>query len=336
MGKKYSQLSLEDRCRIACLQEKGFSLRKIAADLGRSPSTIAREVKRNSGNKVGYKPAHADKVALSRNWRGSRLERNEDLRNCVLGMLSRGLSPDQVAGRLKRESNRCVISDDSIYRFIYAQIARTKEYGWRLYLPTGRYKRGIRVPKAGSPASFIQHRQPLDKRPAAANDRKQAGHWEVDLMHFNKTRRNVLALHERKSRLLLACRPESKAAGPIADMMTEIFSEIPGEMRRTVSFDNGVEFSHHYRLNPMGTDTYFCNTHSPWQKGGVENAIGRMRRFLPSKTDLAKIPNRKFNDLIGAYNNTPRKCLDYQTPREVFLQQLLHFKCESTLPVALE
>lgn len=147
---------------------------------------------------------------------------------------------------------------------------------------------------------------------------------------FHKTRRNVLALHERKSRVLLACRLESKAAGPIAEMMMELFGGLPKEMRRTVSFDNGVEFSHHHRLNPMGTDTYFCDAHSPWQKGGVENAIGRMRRFFPSKTDLAKIPNKRFNDLIGAYNNTPRKCLDYQTPREVFLQQLLHFNCEST------
>lgn len=143
MGKKYNQLSLEERCRIACLQEKGFSLRKIAADMGRSPSTIAREVKRNSGNKVGYKPVYADKLALSRNWRGNRLERNDELRDRVLSMLSRGLSPQQVAGRLKRDNDRQVISDDSIYRFIYAQIARTKEYGWRLYLPAGRSKRGI-------------------------------------------------------------------------------------------------------------------------------------------------------------------------------------------------
>ncbi len=105
----------------------------------------------------------------------------------------------------------------------------------------------------------------------------------------------------------------------------------PEPLRQTITFDNGTEFARHWELD---LKTFFCDPHSPWQKGGIENAIGRMRRSLPRKIDLATITTRRFNQLICAYNNTPRKCLDFQTPVEVFISQLLHFKCESTSRLA--
>ena len=111
---------------------------------------------------------------------------------------------------------------------------------------------------------------------------------------------------------------------------------MPPHWRRSVTFDNGTEFAHHYRLHALGIETFFCDTHSPWQKGGVENAIGRLRRNLPRKTDLATLSPRRFTQLVQAYNNTPRKCLDYLTPAEVFHNQLLHFKCESIFPLSRE
>jgi IS30 family transposase len=98
----------------------------------------------------------------------------------------------------------------------------------------------------------------------------------------------------------------------------------------------GTEFARHYDLNAIGIDTYFCDPHAPWQKGGIENAIGRMRRFLPRKIDLASLEDHHFAQLIAAYNATPRKCLDWRTPAEAFSQQLLHFKRESTFPPARE
>jgi IS30 family transposase len=334
MGRSYAQLSLEDRCEISRLHANGRSIRQIAAALDRAPSTIAREVKRNSGRQVGYKPSYADEQARARRWSGSRLEREPDLRNTVLGYLKRGWSPEQVAGRLARQAERPVISHESIYRFIHAQIARTKDYRWRLYLPRAKSKRGFRGRKGGSPASFIEARIPIAQRPLVAADRQTPGHWEADLMLFAKYGQAVLTLHERHSRLVLATRPPNKAADPIAEQLFALFAPLPPPLRQTVTFDNGTEFARHYKLHPLAIQTFFCDRYAPWQKGGIENAIGRIRRFIPRKTDLATLPDYRFRKLIAAHNNTPRKCLDFQTPAELFLAQLLHFECESTSPLA--
>ena len=330
MGTKYAQLSLEDRCQIARLHSDGRSIRQIAADLDRAPSTVAREVKRNSGRKVGYKPAYANEQAAARRWKGSKLVRKPELREAVLARLAQGWSPEQVAGRLALEDAAPRVSYETIYRFIYAQIARTKDYSWRLYLPRAKSKRGLRGRKGGSPASFIQERVGVHNRDPEALDRSVCGHWEADLVLFAKYGQAVLTLHERSSRILLAARPPNRTADLIAALMHTILKPLPEEMRRTLTFDNGTEFARHYRLHSLGLQTYFCDPHAPWQKGGVENAIGRLRRTLPRKTDLATLSDRRFAQLLTAYNSTPRKCLDFQTPAELFLGQLLHFKCEST------
>ncbi|MCH8897016.1 MAG: IS30 family transposase [Chloroflexi bacterium] len=230
MGRKYSQITIEERCEIARLYAMDQTLRQIAATLDRAPSTITRELKRNRSKSTGYQPGYAHQQARARRWSGSRLDRDSHLRTLVLSRLQQGWSPQQVAGRLAREAGQPLISHESIYRFIYAQLARKKDYSWRHYLPRAKAKRGWRGRRGGSPASFI---------------------------------------------------------------------------------------------------TLRCDTHSPWQKGGVENAIGRLRRTLPRKTDLAALPEHQFTALVQAYNNTPRKCLDYQTPAEIFWNSLLHFKCES-------
>ena len=107
---------------------------------------------------------------------------------------------------------------------------------------------------------------------------------------------------------------------------------LPQPFRQTVTFDNGTEFARHYDLHALGIQTFFCDAHAPWQKGGIENAIGRMRRFLPRKTDLASLDDTRFLTLVAAYNDTPRKCLDWLTPAEAFSNHLLHFERESTSP----
>jgi transposase, IS30 family len=332
MGRRYEHLSLEDRCEIARLQASGISVRQIAAALDRSPSTISRELRRNRGLEVGYKPSYAHEQTRARRWSGSRLEREVALRRAVLERLARGWSPEQVAGRLAREAGRRVISYESIYRFIYAQIVRTKDYRWRRYLPRAKSKRGLRVRHNKSPASFIEGRIPLSERPAAANDRRVPGHWEADLMMFAKYGQAVLTVHEQCSRILLARRPATKAAKPMARHLAGLLAALPPSLRQTVTFDNGTEFARHSDLHRLAIRTYFCEPYSPWQKGGVENAIGRMRRFLPRKTDLAMLTTRQFNRLLNAYNNTPRKCLDFSTPAEAF-SEVLHFECESTSPL---
>ena len=336
MGTQYGHLTLEERCELARLQAAGRSIRQIATALDRAPSTVAREVKRNGAQTGDYKPVYADQQAQARRWRGSRLERDAPLRARVLAHLAQGWSPEQVAGRLAVEAGRGVLSHESIYRFIYRQMARTKEYGWRHYLPRAKWKRGWRGRKGGSPASFMALRRPLTERPPQAADRRTPGHWEADLMLFRTYGQAVLTLHERHSRLLLARRPPGKAAAPIATALAHLLGPLPPVWRQTVTFDNGTEFARHYHLHALGIETFFCDTHSPWQKGGVENAIGRLRRTLPRKTDLATVPEAQFTHLIQAYNNTPRKCLAYKTPAEVFWNSVLHLKCESTFPLARE
>ncbi len=336
MGTIYEQLSLEDRCKIASLHAQGRSIRQIAADLDRAPSTVGRELKRNTARTLGYKPSHAQERTIARRWKGSRLERDAGLRQKVLACLRKGWSPEQTYGWLKRGEGRRVISPESIYRFIAAQIARHKDYSWRHFLPRGKSKRGWRGHRGGSSALHIKYRVPIEQRPEAAADRSIPGHWEADLMSFAKYGQTILTLHERYSRLLIAVHSPNKKAARVAQAITNILEALPEPLRQTITFDNGTEFAHHYELHNINLKTFFCDPYAPWQKGGVETAIGRMRRTIPRKTDLALLSKRTLANLVRDYNNTPRKCLDWQTPAELFWAQMLHFKRESTFPPARE
>lgn len=336
MGKSYDQLSLEERITLAQLRAEGLSIRQIAADMDRSPSTIARELKRNVGRQIGYKPAYAQDRTKARRWKGSRLERDPALADEVLGCLKKGWSPEQTCAWLARVHAHKVISPESIYRFIYAQIARTKNYAWRHYLPRAKSKRGRRGRRGGSSALHIQARVPIAERPAQVEDRSLPGHWEADLMLFAKYGQAILALHERSSRVIIALRPSSKASALIARAIANVLAPLPQPLRQTITFDNGTEFARHYELHHLDIKTFFCDPYAPWQKGGIENAIGRMRRSIPRKTDLATMTTQRLSNLVAAYNNTPRKCLDWQTPAELFLNQLLHFERESTFPLSRE
>lgn len=327
MGRSYNQLSLEERCEIARRRAAGESLGQIAAALDRATSSISRELKRNGTS--SYKPAYAGQQAAARRWRGSRLERNPGLQQTVLDGLAQGWSPEQVAGRLQRETGQTAISYESIYRFIYAQIRRTNDFAWRRYLPRGKFKRGRRARKGGSSALHIKDRISLDNRPAQAADRKQAGHWEGDLISFSAYGQVLLAAHERTSRLMAIVRQPTKHADPVADTLTGWLGSLPTALRRTITFDNGTEFASHHQLRDrLQIETFFCDPHAPWQKGGVENAIGRLRRNLPRKTNLNRLTPNDILACAQSYNHTPRKCLDFQTPAEVF-SNLLHLECES-------
>jgi IS30 family transposase len=330
MGQSYEQFSVEERCEIARLSAEGRSLRQIAAALDRAPSSISRELKRNSSAGAGYKPVYAQQQARARRWSGSRLDRDARLREQVLGQLRAGWSPEQIAARSGS------IGTETIYRFIYAQITRHDDYSWRHYLPRAKFKRGRRASKGGSPALHMAQRIPLAERPVEVAQRLVPGHWEADLMAFARYGQNLLMLHERMSRALIGSSLPSKHAQPVADAIAAVLGALPEPLRRTITFDNGTEFARHYELNAIGIKTFFCDPHAPWQKGGIENAIGRMRRFLPRKTDLASLDHDSLLNLIALYNNTPRKCLDWKTPAEAFSDHLLHFKRESTSPLSRE
>jgi IS30 family transposase len=337
MGTTYDQLSFDERCQIAELHRAGRSIRQIAAALDRSPSSISRELKRNTGQgprAERYRPAYAEQQTAARRWSGSRLERDKALRDQVLAALAQGWSPAQVVGRFKREHGRTVIGCETIYRFIYAQLKRTNDGAWRRYLPRAKFRRGRRSRASQSPALFIKNRVPLSQRPAEAQDRIQPGHWEADFMLFSKYGQSVLVLHERTSRLTTFIRTPNRKAQPTAMSLAKMLRPLPKNLRRSLTFDNGTEFAEHHRLKgKIGLQTFFCDPHAPWQKGGIENAIGRVRRYLPRKADLNLITTLQIEQAAKAYNHTPRKCLDFQTPAEVF-SRVLHFERDSTSPLS--
>jgi len=336
MGKRYDQLSLEERCEIARLRADGQSIQKISASLDRAASSISRELRRNSGTQVGYRPSYAQEQAWARRWRGSRLSRQPALREYVMHRLAMGWSPEQVAGRLALKDPSNKISYESIYRFIYAEITRTNDYSWRRYLPRGKSKRGFRGRKGGSPVNHIHGRISIAERPAHVRRRRIPGHWETDYLLFSKYGQSVLVAQERTCRYVLLAKPANRHADTTAAQLMAWFSAMPQAMRKTLTQDNGVEFAHHHKLRePLGMETFFCDPHSPWQKGGIENANGRLRRFLPRKTDLQQITQADIEAIAHRYNNTPRKCLAYKTPAELFKNHLLHLECESTFQPSL-
>ena len=337
MGKHYEHLSLGDRIEIYRLQADGKSRGEIARAIGRHRSTVKRELERNSKpTKVwggGYDPARAHELAQRRRrWDGRfKLARQPDLEAHVRDRLAMGWSPEQISGRLALEKQPITISKEAIYRYIAHRVAQ-KDYLHRL-LPQRRYRRGKRGAKGVSPVDFIKDRVSIDLRPAHIATRQRFGHWENDGMAFRHNKETVIVSHERKSRLILATRQAVKSAPATLNTLMSHYRALPEALRRSTTFDNGTEFAEHWRLREqIGMNTFFCNTHSPWQKGGVENAILRLRRFLPRKASPAALAEKDFNAIIAGYNTTPRKCLGFKTPAEVFMQKLktLHFNRDST------
>jgi len=335
MGTRYQHLTFRERNAIACLRAEGASIPKIAAALGRATSTISRELKRNQSRQKGYEPIYADDQAWARRWRGSRMERQPELRDHVLDRLAMGWSPEQISGRLTQQKSSMRISHETIYRFIYDQIRRTKDYSWRRLLPRGKSKRGWRR-RRHRPIECIKDRVSIRERPAHVKRRKQFGHWEADLLHPRKSGATVLVAEERASRFTLLSKLPGKHAQPVADQLKAWFADMQPPLRRTLTQDNGTEFFLHHQLHEQGVKTYFCDPHSPWQKGGVENMNGRIRRYIPLGTDPDSFTNEDLQALADRLNNTPRKCLGFRTPAEAFPTKLLHFKCESTFPPARE
>jgi IS30 family transposase len=323
MGQCYGQLSLDERIEIYRLRVAGESMQAIACILGRHVSTISRELRRNSQPSRawagGYEPVRAHQLAeRRRRWDGRfKLARQTDLRNHVGKGLAMGHSPEQIAGRLALEHGRVIISHESIYRFIYHRTAQ-KDY-WHRLLPRHKLRRGRRGRKGGSPASFIKQRRSITERPAEVEDRGAPGHWEADFMLFARYGQGLLVLHERQTRFSIVQQPVDRKAALTARTIARQLGKLPQAMRKTISFDNGTEFAEHHRLHQtLGVETFFCDPHSPWQKGGVENSIGRIRRLLPRKIDLKLLTPAALQRHVQRLNDTPRKCLDFKTPAEAF------------------
>ena len=323
MGTIYSQLSLRERIEIYRLYSSSTSIRAIAHELGRSPSTISRELRRNAQPTKqyigGYLPDRAHGLAARRRrWdKRHKMLRQPALRKYVRNRLAMGWSPQQIAGRLAGDKAPMAISYESIYRFVYYR-SEQKDY-WHRLLPQRKHRRG-RLKRGGTGSvNYIKRRLTLEHRSEAANDRTEPGHWEADLMMFAKYGQGIIVMHERLTRIIRMLLLSNKTASQINTKIMQILRPMPQHMRRSITFDNGPEFAHHYKVaDRLHLETFFCDARAPWQKGGVENAIGRMRRPLPRKSDLATITCQKLQSLVSRYNNTPRLCLEYKTPNEIF------------------
>lgn len=319
MGESYSHLTLEERCRLRGMIEIGLPKTEMARRLGRHRSTIHRELDRNS-NVPGYRPDGADRLAWARKLRRSRIERSTRLCLYVEDRLAMGWSPEQIAGRMEREGLEHSVCAESIYRHVYSPAGRRA--GLPRQLAQRKAKRGRRR-RTGRREPSIPNRIPIHQRPTKAHLRSQFGHWEGDLMHFRRQRDILLTLQERRSRLTLARRLLSKDAGLTARAIVAELGGLAPQARRTITHDNGGEFARHEDATAeIGLRAYFCDPHSPWQRGSIENANGLLRRELPRKTSLADYTDDDIDDVVWNLNSTPRKCLGYRTPIEAFAANL--------------
>lgn len=315
MGRCYDQLQEWERGEIFRLRSAGISQAEIGRRLSRDRATISRELRRNAERWGGYQPLAAQRRAERRRRRRlSKIRRLSRLENHIRDHLAMGQSPEQIAGRLKRTDTTLSISHESIYRYIYSSAGRRD----RLHklLAQGKGRRGRR-PRLGQSKPLIPDRISISSRPGRIKRRLLFGHWEGDLM--NCRRHAVVVLVEQRSRFILAARQDGKKSLATARSIGRLLKDLPKRAKASITFDNGGEFARHRLLD---LDAYFCDPHSPWQKGCVENAIGRLRRDFPRSARRADLADAEFRGLIALHNATPRKCLAYRTPAEAFLMEL--------------
>jgi transposase, IS30 family len=316
----YGHLSLAEREQIAMARAEGLSLAAIGERLGRAGSTISRELRRNALPKGGYRPVYAEGCYLARRQRPAVLERDERLRRFVHQRLLEAWTPEQIAGWLKRGEERGLrpLCLETVYAFLHRP-AQKAEQLWRL-LPRGRARRGRR--RARQPRSPIADRTSIHQRPDAVDQRREAGHWEGDLLICKRTR-PVLVLKERKTRFVLAARLTGKSAAETVAVMMAVFRRLDPRLRASITFDNDTAFARHALLqSSCSMATWFCDAYASWQKGAVENANGRLRRHLPRDLDLDALADADLQQIVLGHNLTPRKCLGFRTPAQALLAEL--------------
>jgi transposase, IS30 family len=319
---KYHQLTLEEREQISMLRQSKSSITQIALAMRRHKSTISRELNRNEAPAGQYWPDTAQTLSLKRRRRGSALDRDENLKDFVMTQLCcHYWAPEAIAGWLKhRQSKIRSISHESIYAWIY-QPAQKKEKLWK-FLPRHKAKRGLRKSK-GAGVSRIPNRIPIQERPKHIDNKREFGHWEGDLMSFQKNSQHILVLRERKTMFTLSAPLPSKKAKTTAQKVIHLMKGLPKKARKTMTLDNGGEFAAHNEWSSeLGLLSFFCDPYASWQKGGVENTNGRLRRDMPRNTNIHHLSQEDFDENILNYNTTPRKSLGWFTPLEAFNKNL--------------
>ncbi len=311
-------LTLEEREEISRGVAAGDSARRIAARLGRSPSTVARELGRHGGRGC-YRAADADRLAWERTRRPQpcKLSRHPALRDLVAAKLEEDWSPQQIAGWLKRafpHDQTMRVSHETIYLTLFVQARGALKRELVAHL---RRSRSIRRPRArlsNRGQGQIVDAVSIRERPAEAADRAIPGHWEGDLL-AGAANSHVATLVERHSRFLVLVAVSGKDTRSVTSALTSQIRLLPQQLRASLTWDRGTEMAEHARFT-VATDVqvYFCDPQSPWQRGSNENTNGLLRQYLPKGTDLSKLTQSQFDAIALKLNTRPRETLGFKTP----------------------
>ena len=321
--KVYTQLKLEERENIFKLRQNGVGIKLIARIINRDKSTISRELKRNKYiDSIVYLPDKANSMARHRKYvLKPKIDRLGDLKCYIIEKLKEKWSPDAIAGRLKIDGCSKV-STETIYQYVYSD--KNRESGLHHYLATKNKKRNQRHGRKARKI-IIPERVSIHMRSKNANERKEVGHFEADLTFCKGSgSTNIMVITERKTRYSFFVKNDSKRATDIGKKLFNILASIPSNIRKSVTFDNGGEFvNHRLARDFLHVKTYFCDPHSPWQKGQVEKTNAMLHRFIPKKSSLSTLDEKSLKDIQNQFNNIPRKVLNYRTSTELFNESLL-------------
>jgi IS30 family transposase len=303
----------------------GHSIRSIAASLGRSPSTVSREIQRNGG-RDRYRASQADQAAWDRARRPKpcKLVLNRALARRVAQKLRGFWSPEQIAGWLKRtypDDEKNQVSHETIYRSLFIQARGALKKELLQYLRSQRAMRRSRHKSLkGEGLGMISDTVSIRERPASAEDRAVPGHWEGDLI-FGSHNSQIATLVERHTRYVMLAKVSSKDTETVINALIKQAHKLPRELYKSLTWDRGKEMADHQRFT-LATDiqVYFCDPQSPWQRGSNENTNGLLRQYFPKGTNLSVHSQAKLNAVARQLNERPRKTLDYETPAERFGQ----------------
>ncbi len=313
-------LSLEERTMIADLHREKKRLREIAAVLGRSPATISRELRRNADASGRYLPGTADRLASGRGarTRRRRVSLDGELRGVVVELLGKRWSPEQVAHELRErfpDQPGRQLCTESIYQAIYATDVDVTRPAKRRRRRRRRRVQGLE--RRGRLAAMTM----ISERPAAVEDRVEVGHWEGDCIMGAGNRSAVGTLVERCTRFLVLIHVDTDQpnADAIRDGVCAALQALPPDLRRTLTWDQGKELALHQQITARtGTQVYFCDAHSPWQRGSNENTNGLLRDYFPKGTDLSAVTPEELQRVADEINARPRKTLGWFRPADLF------------------
>lgn len=320
MSTSYKHFSTEERESLLVMLTKNMKMSEIAKALGRSESTISRELKRNRSEDGSYSPSKATKAYYTRRTHCRRKRKLDEphLRAAVEEKLKQYWSPEQIAGRLKLETGECRISYPTIYRaYNRGEIDVQKE--------CFRRKRRPNTPHSTEKRGRIHDYRPINSRPKAADEKSQIGHWEGDTVRGALGKGVLSTFVDRKSKFLVSRLMPDRKASTLNLAAEAAFTGFPKSRKRSFTMDHGNEFFSHKDFEErIGTKVYFADPYSPWQRGLNENTNGLLRQYFPKKFDFLSISQSDLDRVVTQLNMRPRKSLGFRSPFEIFFHKSLH------------